>query len=138
MKSPIQATNEGTNRVLTIGDLTITIDQLGTPQTIETPPGILFDLDNLLVKLIVLSDQINNAAFRDVLLLLRSQLSEKPEIMKLLVNVCASCVIVDDTDLVRIPRTLFDKMKKVVNDVALESHKIDPADPVLYVGDDFE
>jgi hypothetical protein len=131
----VEVTEEGTNRILKVGDYTITIDKSGSPQTLEYPPGIFFDLDKFLVKLILFSDKLGNAALRDILLTLRPQLAEHPDLVKELQKVCANCVVLNDTDWVRIERAKWDQF---INKLRRAELNIDPDNSPLYVGDDIE
>jgi hypothetical protein len=123
----IEVKTQGTTRVLKIGDLTITIDQ-SKREELESPPGILFDFDGLLAKLIVLFDQSDASIPRDALLTLRSQLADEPELMQTLQKLCAMCVVIEP-DFQIVPRELFEKMHGIVNDVAKSAREVDQRPP---------
>ena len=130
----IEVSEEGTVRILKIGDLTINIEQSGPGEKVDFPPGILFDFDKYLVSLISLFDKTHNEQVRDALMLFRSQLDGQPELVGFLQKLSGQCVVFDDTNWVRIERTKWDKFMKTLESV--QSPVNGPQD--MYVGDDLE
>jgi hypothetical protein len=132
---PIEVKTEGTTRILKIGDLTINVDQAAPAKKLESPPGILFDFDRLVVRLIIFFDQVNNVPLRDALLMFRSQLATQPELVNEFQKICGSCVLYDDVNWVRIEKNKWDDY---IKELQRAEHHVDPDTVELYVGDDFE
>jgi hypothetical protein len=130
-KQPI-VTDDGVTRTIRYGEFTINIDTTST-RVANPLPGILFNFDDLLVKVIQIFDQPNTEHFRDALLEFRSNLATQPEIVKEFQRLFADSVVIDSEKYVFVEAEKWQEMVRFLN---LASHSISP--PALYLGDDDE
>lgn len=131
----IEVSEQGANRTLKIGDLTITIDR-SNPEDLEFPVGITFHFDAFLVSLIQVFDKAGNELARDALLQFRFTLSNHPELVGFFQKLAANSVRLDNTNYIRFERKQWDKFMKTVN--AADVPRSVPQSSGLYVGDDDE